>query len=113
MVSDHDTQPDILLMKRYISIGSLIGLLTPILITKLQAIAPFSNYDFDYLIFWNPIGLFFWSLARLCKSDLCVNISLFVIIFIAWAILGGLLGFLIYKIKQSRNLKNPKTVVVS
>lgn len=83
-----------------------MGLLIPILIVKLQAIAPFNNYDFDYLIFWNPIGLFIWIFAKRCESELCANIFIFIIIFVAWAILGGLIGFLIYKLKQKQQTKN-------
>ncbi|EKE13277.1 MAG: hypothetical protein ACD_13C00045G0001 [uncultured bacterium] len=88
-------------MKRYILIGSLLGLLMPLLIVKLQETAPLSNYDFDYLIFWNPAGWIFLLPARLCRNELCTDIILVVgVIFTGWAILGGMIGALIYWIRK-------------
>lgn len=67
-------------------------------------IAPF-KYNFNFLVF-NPFGWIFILPGRLCLTELCAGLFLVIgVIFTGWAILGGLVGFLIYKIKQNRNYK--------
>jgi hypothetical protein len=85
-------------MKRYIFTGVLLGLCVPFSAIIVNQIAP-DKYNFIFLLL-NPFGWIFIFPARLCQTESCANI-LFVIgtIYFGWAMLGGIVGLFIYKIK--------------
>jgi hypothetical protein len=86
-------------MKRYTFTGILLGLFVPFSAIIINQIAPL-KYNFNFLVF-NPFGWIFIFPGRLCQTELCAGFFLVIgVVFAGWAILGGLIGFLIYKIKQ-------------
>jgi hypothetical protein len=91
-------------MKRYIFTGVLLGLCVPFSAIIVNQIAP-DKYNFIFLLL-NPFGWIFILPGRLCQTELCAGLFLVIgVVFAGWAILGGLIGFLVYKVKQSRNFK--------
>jgi hypothetical protein len=86
-------------MKKYIIIGFFWGLSIPFFATIANELFP-SSMNFDFLIY-NPLGWIFVFPARLCQTEICANLFFMIgVIYFGWALLGGIIGFFVYRIKN-------------
>ena len=76
-----------------------MGLFVPLTTILINQVFPF-KYNFTFLAY-NPFSWIFIFPAKLCQSDLCGDLFLVVgFVFTGWAILGGVIGILLYWIKK-------------